>query len=240
MTRYLKVLGLAVVAVFAMSAMAASAASASYWFKSDAAAGKKTTLKGEQVGSGDTLTTTAGVVKCTGATYTGSALGSTQTSVTLHPVYTGCTAFGFGAEVTTTGCNYVFDVTATNFSATTTIECEAGKEIIVVAKLAGVTKCTVNIKPISFVTVEIGGVMFEESVPLDVGTVTLTNAVNGVAKDVHADINLEKTVWYKETKGGGAGACTSTSDYVSGGSYAGTATLNGFNEVAEKTNIFLE
>ena len=229
MIRNLKVLGLAVVAIFAMSAMVASAASASYWFKSDAAAGKTTTLKGEQIKreiskevfANDEFTTTAGIVKCTAATYTGSAVGPTQTSVTLHPVYTGCTAFGFTAEVTTTGCNYVFDVTATNFAATTTIECETGKEITVVAKLAGVTKCTVHIGA------------------QDAGTITLTNATKGSGvKDIHADINIASGISYTETAGTGAGACANGG--AATGSYIGTATISGFNEEAKETNIFLE
>jgi hypothetical protein len=227
MIRNIKVLGLAVVAILAMSAMVASAASAAYWFKSDAGVGVTTTLKGEQKeragGLFDEFTTTAGVVKCKKATYTGSASGPTQTSVTVHPEYAECTAFGFGATVSTAGCNYVFKTTATNFAATTEVECSAGSEITVVAKLAGVTKCTVKIGP------------------QDVGLVTLTNMTNGSGiKDVHADINLANTISYSETKGEGAGACVSTAGNVGGGSYVGTATLSGFNTEGKATNIFVE
>jgi hypothetical protein len=219
MIRNLKVLGIAVVAVFAMSATMASMAQATpnWWFTTDAAAGKKTTLTAEQLGE-DIFSTTAGVVKCN-AHYTGSVVGPTQSSVTLHPVYSGCTAFGFAATVDTTGCSFIFDTSTTKFLATTTVECEAGKEITVVAKLAGVTKCTVHIGA------------------QDVGLVTLTNATkeNGI-KYIHADISLS-AITYKHTAGTGAGACTSGS--ASNGSYTGTAAVTGFNEGGGETSIDL-
>jgi hypothetical protein len=213
MIRNLKVLGLAVVAVCAMSAMMASAAQATptWWFKSDAATGKKTTLTGVQIGE-NIFKTTAGDVKCEEAHFTGSAIGPTQTSVTLHPVYNKCTAFGFGATVDTTGCNYIFDNSTTKFVATTTIECEAGKEITVVAKLAGITKCTVHIGP------------------QDVGGVALKNG----ASDIIAEVNLT-AIAYTHTAGVGAGACISGG--AANGSYTGGATVSGFNEAGGATAI---
>ena len=234
MIRNLKVLGLAVVAVFAMSAMVASAAQAApYWFKSDGAAGSTTKLVGEQKertgGLIDEFTTTAGVVKCTKTHYTGNVTTNTVTTVTIHPEYTGCTAFGFPATVTVAaGCNYVFhteEATAGGiYHSTVTLDCSSG-DITVVAAIAGVTKCTVHVTP------------------QDVGTVTLTNGVkkSGV-KDVHADIDLSG-IKYTETAGTGGGACLSTKagEDAANGTYKGTATLSGFNNTTgAETDIFLE
>jgi hypothetical protein len=140
--------------------------------------------------------------------------------MTVHPEYSGCSG-GFSTTFTTTGCNYVFKTTATNFVATMEIECAAGTEMTMVTKLAGITKCTIHIPP------------------QDIGLVTLTNATKGSGvKDVHVDFN--QSISYSETKGEGAGACVSTVGNVGGGSYVGTATLSGFNAGGGETNIFLE
>jgi hypothetical protein len=113
MIRKFKALGLALVAVFAMSAIVASAAQATAGTLTSE--GKTVIATAEQVGEHEfTLTdheTEPGKfanTKCKKAVFTGTA-GVTDgaTSVTAHPVYTECTAFGQPATITTTGCDYV-------------------------------------------------------------------------------------------------------------------------------------
>jgi hypothetical protein len=114
MIRKLKALGLALVAVFAMSAIVASAASATAGTLT--AEGKTVIATAEQSGEHEFVLTDHpiapgfAVTKCKKAVFTGTA-GVTDgaTSVTAHPVYTECTAFGQPATITTTGCDYVLN-----------------------------------------------------------------------------------------------------------------------------------
>ena len=48
--------------------------------------------------------------KCKKAIFTGTAgVDEGVSSVTVHPVYTECTAFGQVATITTTGCDYMIN-----------------------------------------------------------------------------------------------------------------------------------
>src|ERR1700761_3009802 len=77
-------------------------------------------LFGEQTET-NVFTFSAGNLKCTSARFTGKGSGGTTATtafsketdwtfhqITLHPEYSGCTAFGQSFTFTTTGCNYVF------------------------------------------------------------------------------------------------------------------------------------
>jgi hypothetical protein len=122
MSRKLKVIGLAAIAVLAVTAMSASAAQAAPKFTSTSSS---TFLKGEQK-TANVFTTNGGKVECSGALFeTPTAQKGTElASVTVHPTYTGCKAFGLSATIETTGCNYVLAA-----AGTATIECESGKSI---------------------------------------------------------------------------------------------------------------
>jgi hypothetical protein len=196
MTRNLRPLGLAFLAILAISAAAAPVASAeSFIFRSDAE--EETTLGGEQEGSEKkVLTTTAGTVKCEKVTYTGTQIGSEASSVELAPTYTGCTLGTASAEINANGCKYRFKTGTTEsskFEGTVDIVCPEGKQIVTTAKLAGTTKCTVDL-------------------PAQTGlkSITFTN-VGSEDTDVTADVNLSG-VKYTQTAGTGLGACTGTTD----------------------------
>lgn len=106
MIRNIKALSLALVAVFAMSAVAAAGASAAEKFVAETSTAK---VIAEQTGSAQHVFSVDGTeVKCSSAKFeTASEVASPATSITVHPAYTGCTAFGFlEASVTTTGCDY--------------------------------------------------------------------------------------------------------------------------------------
>jgi hypothetical protein len=221
MARNLKVLGLALVAVFAFSAAASSVASDAYWFKSDASGSAVTSVTGTQVGT-NTFATDGGEFNCTSIDLVGSQVGATATTLTLAPSYSGCTFAGFPITITPASCKYVFHTdgktTPSNtFHVTTTIECSGTDKIVMVAKVAGVTKCTIAIGP------------------QNIGTgVTLSS--NG--SDITAGLNISN-IAYTETAGSGAGACASTSG-TTNGKLSGTDTFTGKNTLGESTKIFLE
>jgi hypothetical protein len=142
MIRKSKALGLALVAVFAMSAVIASAASASTFH----AAKYPVTLSGSQTTT-HVFSASGTSVSCEKATFAGSA-SADSSEVTIHPTYSGCTAFGFvGATVNTEECNYVFHSGATTnekeeiYAGTTDVKCPAGQSIKVTA-----STCALEIK----------------------------------------------------------------------------------------------
>lgn len=139
------------------------------------------TLSGEQV-EGDPIVYNLGgnKIECSTATVTGEATKK-ATTVTLHPSFSGCSAFGFGeATVTTTGCDFTYtfhnELAVDTWDATVDTECIASNEIVVAAGT-----CEVRIEPQEGVhTVE----WVDDTVT---GKVTIRKGVTGkkyrVAKD---------------------------------------------------------
>ncbi len=222
MIRNLKMLGLALVAVCAMGAVAASAASANanYWFT--APSSDWTKLSGGQPSKfNDRFQVVGktggapGITTCETTTYTGSTSATTTTTISLKPAYGGCELEPFGkATITTTGCEYVIhtdplgDTTNGNYDTVTTIECTAGNEIKIEAKVGGVLKCTVNVPP------------------QNLGTgITLTNTAGG---GLTAAISFS-TITYTQTAGTGSGACSTEMPALANGTYTGAATITGEN-----------
>jgi len=214
--RNIKVLGLALVAVMAMSAMVASAAQA-------APVVTLTNQKGETVASAQIhgvqsgkhkFTVDGSSVECTTATFEGSATdGATWTKV--HPVYTGCTAFGFlGATVTTTGCDYelmALGAGPTEYTGEIKVVCEAGKEI----------------------TISAGGVC---TAKVGSQTITTGNKATNSTELIHMHITLhneESSVSVNKTQDGfgcpfaGTGATT--------GKYTGTTTVKAYSAAPYET-----
>jgi hypothetical protein len=101
MIRSLKVMGLALIAVLALTAIEVAAASAAE-FESEAT---ETFIHGEQE-TKNVLTVNSRTVECKVATFDGTQVGRTATTLEVHPVYEECMAFGLPATVTTTGCDY--------------------------------------------------------------------------------------------------------------------------------------
>jgi hypothetical protein len=133
--RYL-VCGVALVA-----SVGASSASAANWSPTN------TTLHGSQLGTGKLTTNLGGVVSCTSGTTDLRANSATptvaSTTAAANPVqFTGCTALGFGATVTTHG---TWDFTAVN---TTTVNATARPSVaggFVATIVTNVPACTVRV-----------------------------------------------------------------------------------------------
>jgi hypothetical protein len=110
--KHLKTLGLLAVAIAALTAFVGVSSAAAAEFHSSGGAGVKVT--GTQATS-HKFTVTGSSITCTTATFTGTTAAATSTTQTVHPEYSGCTAFGFvGATVNTEGCLYHFDSNSAN------------------------------------------------------------------------------------------------------------------------------
>jgi len=144
MTRKLKLLGLAAVAVLALSAVSvASASAASFTTQSE-----PTFLKGLQEGK-NVFTTAAGTVQCSEVEFTSSQISSKSvSSVTVHPTYHKCTAFGAEATVQTTSCSYILSivsVTGSVAAGSVTIGCSTGGIVI---NVPSGSNCSVTVGPL--------------------------------------------------------------------------------------------
>jgi hypothetical protein len=217
MMRNLRALWLAIMAVMAMSAVVASATASADEITSETS---PTFMNGNQVGFGDVLTTTAGVVKCKEIVYLTGAIATPTTAITVTPVYPlkaldgtqNCTGFGFPAEVLTNGCAYKFTI---NGGGATTggfdIICPENKEITMIATSGPTTKCVLHIPPQNISS-----------------GVTYSNSGAGTTREISIGMNFANTVSYSHTPGEGVGKCTSGSGK---GSYVGAATLGGLTHV---------
>jgi hypothetical protein len=205
MMRNLKALGLALVAVFAMSAVAASAAQAEHKFTSESTT---TYLLGEQK-TKNVFTTSGGTVECTGAKFEGGPFSGTELkSVTIHPTYTGCTAFGLNATVETTGCNYIIEAAGKEEMGTAKVECEEGKLIRI--KPLG---CEVTVGPQTPTT----------------PTVSFTNESTGKTADVLVTAEVGGITY---TSSGFPCGPSGTN-----GTYTGSVTTKGYSDSAHKTQV---
>jgi hypothetical protein len=132
-----KTLWLALVAVLAMSAVIVPTAQA------EATTHKITSqtnsyplkLSATSAFGNEIFKTEGGKVECKGS-YSAS-VGAASSSVTAHPTYTECKAFGFfgEAKVVTTGCDYKFNLTTRlavdKYQAHDDLVCSAGNKITI-------------------------------------------------------------------------------------------------------------
>jgi len=219
--RNAKAFGLALVAAMALGAVAASAASATYDSHSES-----TVLEGTQVGVNE-FHTGLGTVKCKTATFEGTQSGGkeveegvwTTDSITVHPEYTKCTAFGLSATVNTEGCNYVFSeatTTGENKSHSEVhIECDPGKAIVI-TNFGG---CTVTVP---------------EQTPTE-GLVDFEN--QNVENTSERDVLVTSTVkGIHYTRGG---SCADEGVTHTDGEYTGEVTVKGFDTKGEPTGIWV-
>jgi hypothetical protein len=157
----MKALGLSLVAVLAMSAIVASAAQAG---KLSTEGGGSTNIQADQIGGGHVFEVEGNKVTCSTAHFYSVAMtpkgsetevevANGATSITMHPEYKGCTAFGIiNSTVTTTGCNYTIEAPGNEeagmvYKANIKLECEAGKKVEISA--AGICEATVSEQTIS-------------------------------------------------------------------------------------------
>jgi hypothetical protein len=144
MIRNFKTLGLALVAVFAISAVAASAASAVEYH----ASAEPTSLSGTQVAANVFHVPGAGSVSCTEANFTGTISPKTVQTLKVHPTYGGCSAFGFTAHITTTGCDFEFTQPTGGgpvYSATVHVVCGGTSKIKITPTFFGSSVCTIEV-----------------------------------------------------------------------------------------------
>jgi len=214
MTRKLKTFGLALLALLAMGAIAASSASAYAFTAPGAGAGQKTFLTG--AGTTKPVLKTSGTVECTGSFFSGSVTGSEQSTVTLAPTYTGCTAFGFATgHVKLNGCTYRFEAPSTEPSAGQytgkpfQIICPAGKQIEITPTTFGVSVCTQSIP---------------EQAPAKGHVVYSNNAELGAEMDYLANATAEGISYT-----GTGGACGPSGTAAT---YSGQATVKGYENEA--------
>jgi hypothetical protein len=122
MNRKIKALGLALVAALALTAVMASTAAAN--FTSSAA---HTTLHGVQQGEGHQFTAGEGIgaINCKTATFSGTATGTSVSTVTIKPTYENCKdSLGRVVHITKNTLEYHFLSTASKGFVTMTGEIE--------------------------------------------------------------------------------------------------------------------
>jgi len=137
--KHLKKIGLVVAAVMAFAAFAGAASASAAEFHSSAPVG--TSLHAVQT-TGHVFTTQGQDVTCTTATFTGEVEALTSTTQSVHPEYSGCTAFGIAnAKVETEGCKYTFH---TNTGLVDLSGCTAGFVNITVS-IPFIATCVVHV-----------------------------------------------------------------------------------------------
>jgi len=215
--RKARIFALALIALAAVSAIGATAASADEFTATRYPALVTGT---NEFGFTDEGITTAGVVKCTNTTYTGT-LKEKSTTLTLTRSSSGCTGFGFPATVEMNGCDYLFHVNGTtSTTGTADLVCPAGKEVTVVAKSGATVKCTLHTPSQS-----------------GLGTVTYSNIGSaGETEEITVSGNIAGT-HYTHTPGTGVGACTGGSGTTGTSNFK--ATLTGEEESPGTSHIGL-
>ena len=199
MIRKFKALGLALVAVFAMSALAATGASAAS-FNSEA---NTTIVTGDDDNSTHTFAAGGVAVECTESTFTGTQSGTASATLSVRPIYNGCTFLGEPATVHTTGCTYEFSaVTNATGHLPAKIECTGSNMI----------KVTTSACSLTFNTTD-----------TDRG-VTATNLGSGKT----ADVTIHATADAEFTKSGPLCFLVVGNK----GTYTGTSTLKGYTDTA--------
>jgi hypothetical protein len=236
MARNLKALGLALFATCAMSAVAAASASAvTHTFSS---AVETTHLTAEAEGTQTFWATTNDAnkhVDCTSVNVANSTIvGKNVASVTVEPIYTGCTVFdtGAGKEATafveTNKCHYTF--TGETASGVTTgehaqvrIKCAPDADATTGAGTHIELKATaLKLKCISVPSQEVRGIKY-------------TNKQTAGKKE---EITIEATVHGIKSTTTNSVACPTTSGLTeehTDGKYTGNVTVRGFSDVNDTT-----
>jgi hypothetical protein len=212
MSRKLKGLGLALIAVFALGAVSVASASAGTF-----TAAKGATISGEQISGTITsktvakheFTTVAGTVKCTTATFAGTAAAAESTTQELEPTYGGCTIAGsVPVTIDVNSCKYLFHA-GTAGAATVDVRCPSSPITVTVTG----STCSITIGGTS------GGVN------QGLGGITLTNSGTSTAMDIVASIDVTG-IHYIVDNGPSCPNAPASGTYTDG-SYRGVATIKG-------------
>src|SRR3982750_2299430 len=152
MTGYARPLGLKILAALLVAAVSAPSALALKEIRTTEA---PRIITGAQTEANPwTFKVAAGVVKCTTASIEGTMTKTDQPSLTVHPVFGGCTDPTATVDVVTTGCNFVFEYEekvietfpgVTHTPGPMKIECETGKQIVLSPTVFGKAVCTIEI-----------------------------------------------------------------------------------------------
>jgi hypothetical protein len=145
------------------------------------------TVTGRQTGTAVKLTTTAGGISCTSATYTAISVVPPTTVIQLLPSFSGCEALGFPALINTNGCYYYFYIGA-GTTGTLSIKCSGTNRIKITAN-PSTPKCTIEIEPQS-----------------SRSTVTYKNVGTGTTREVELGLNVGQ-ISYTHVAGTGVGKC---------------------------------
>jgi hypothetical protein len=143
MNRKLKALGLALFACLALGAVAAQGAMAENDIFTSNSDNELTNLTGtSEVSALFRGGVEGSEITCKTGNYAGTIVGNNVDEITVHPEYgghthaeetehTGCEAGGFGATVTTDGCEFVLSGETHDEHATVAVECTDEKEITI-------------------------------------------------------------------------------------------------------------
>ncbi len=222
MSRKLKVLGIALAAVFAFAVVMASAAQAKFDTITTFPTSEETAIltgEADPAGGGtQTFTTPGGTsVTCTGIKIEETTVKDKDTSITAHPVYTGCKIGGVvNTTVTTTGCNYLFtSETTTNTTeakedATVHVECAVGSKI----KIGPTLGCEITVGEQT-----LHGVRYNNATP------------EGTPTEREMHITLEATAMNIAYETKGCASVTGEADGAhAGAEYKGNTTVKGFKD----------
>lgn len=203
----IKMLGTVLVGILLASSCAASPASAEKQYHWET---ETSSQEGSQL-TQNVFKTAAGEVKCNSMTVKGSSSATTASSLTLFPIWIGCTAFGETAHVTSTGCDFHLGTpttTPTGFHAPVSIICATGSVISITVTVFGSSICTMTI-----------------GAQTGIGNFDFTNQGSGTTRDV---LITSTATGIDYTVDGGGGFCGSTGLHTDG-TYTGTITTKGFS-----------
>lgn len=226
MNRKLKAISLGMLAALAVSAFVVYSASAETGGKFDAAAG--TTIEGTEsrigAGTGTHVTELSALgnnVRCTHASYHGTAAVLNPTSITITPTYSECYLNTHTAEnataITMNGCDYVFTVGKEPALKDQTIDlvCPAGAKAEVHARSGGSEICTETFGPQT-----VKGAVYTADTFKTKKSITLDLTVTGIVLEKH-------------------GACALLPPFGTNGTgeLKGSVTVNGTNAAGEAVDI---
>jgi hypothetical protein len=190
-------------AVLAITAMSAVMASAANAAAFTGAGGKNAMITVDQTVTNEFLVET-GIVKCAAFKIPPKTVVNGSTTVQVHPEYGNCKAFGVAATVNTTGCDYLIHLEAGGASKTDVV-CTGANQITVDANPA--LNCVVTVGSQNGLT----GVSY----------------ANG-ASDVVQTVDVTNQIVYKEV----GPNCKTNGVTSANGTYKGTNTITGFEDVA--------
>lgn len=212
MIRNFKAFGLAVMAAFAMSAVGASAASAEDLFHSDS---ENTFITGTSYGH-HVFDAAGASITCNHASFVGSQVGFTATSITARATYTGCTFIGVGVDVDMGSCAYRFHASGTVDVVDSGGNCDEDKITFHGDAFFGLITCKVEVGEQE----GLEHVGYANKVENGKEHVTVTPTVTGISGTATA-------------KGGGCtGGAFSNGDYTTG-----PTTVKGYSDSAHQNQV---